>query len=182
MAGRKDDIPSPLREVAQSWAVMLDTYAGGCIAHAVDSLARLAVGQRRAGLHYFTGVTLHNTAYAELARAKYDRAKRLASEAIGELELTDEGSSILSSTKSIIATCAAEGGDVATGLESAYAAATEPGATADAIAEAAYVHAVSGHERRRRSLLAEFEIEARLDGPENCRLVLKQARRGSPLP
>ncbi len=62
-----DHVPSPLHEVAVSWRQILDASAGGCITDAVHMLRRLAVDQRRAGLHYFAGVTLHNLAYAEFA-------------------------------------------------------------------------------------------------------------------
>ena len=55
------------------------------------------------------------------------------------------------------ATALAELGDLEEGLRLANACATEPDATADAIADAAYMHAVCGRLGRARSLLARFE-------------------------
>ena len=102
-----------------------------------DLTRRLAVGQQRAGLHYFAGVTLHNTANAELARGNYARARAIAEQAKASLARTYDGAGIVASTRSIAATATAELGDFEEGLRAANAAATEPGATADAIAEAA---------------------------------------------
>ncbi len=151
-----DGIPSPLHEVALSWRQIMVASAGGSITDSVQMLRRLAVGQRREGLHYFAGVTLHNLANAELARGNYQRARELATEALEELGRTDDGAGISTSTRSVLAAATAELGDIEEGLRSAAAAATEPGATADAIAEAAYLHAVCGRTPRARSLLGAF--------------------------
>ncbi len=151
------DIPSPLHEVAVSWQQMLVASHGGCITDAIDLLQELAIRQVGSGLRYFAGVTLHNTANAELARGNYRRSAHLAEQAIDQLSQVDEGAGIFASTRSISAVCAAELGNLAEGIRAAVAAATEPGATADAIAEAAYLNAVSGHAQRAKSLLAEFD-------------------------
>jgi ATP/maltotriose-dependent transcriptional regulator MalT/DNA-binding SARP family transcriptional activator len=154
---RNVDVPSPLHEVAMSWRQLLRANTGGCITDAVQMLQRLAVGQRQSGLHYFAGVTLHNTANAELARGNYMQARDLAGEAMTYLAQTDDGAGIVASTRSISATATAELGDFEEGLRAASAAATEPAATADAIAEAAYMHAVCGRTGKAKSLLAKFE-------------------------
>lgn len=152
-----EKVPSPLREVALSWREMLVAGRGGCISDVVESLRRLSADQAKSGLHYFAGVSLHNTANAELARGNYANAIRLANEAASELALTDDGAGILASTQSISAASIAELGDFAEGLRAAGAAATEPSATADAIAEAAYLHAVTGRTGRATSLLNRFD-------------------------
>jgi DNA-binding SARP family transcriptional activator len=151
------DVPSPLHEVALTWRQILEASAGGCISDAVQMLRRLAVSQRHAGLHYFAGVTLHNTAYAELARANYEQARSLATEAIGHLDLTEDRTAIGASTRSIWAAATAELGDLEEGLRSSGGIAVEPGATSDAIADAAYLHAVCGRGGKARSLLNWFE-------------------------
>ncbi len=152
-----ESVPSALREVSLSWRQILRASAGGCITDAVQMLRRLAVDQRRAGLHYFAGVTLHNLANAELARGNYEQARELACEALGQLEQTDEGGGIRLSTRSIAAAATAEQGQLEEGLRAAAACATAPGATADAIAEAAYIHAVCGRTMRAKTFVASFE-------------------------
>jgi DNA-binding SARP family transcriptional activator len=151
------DVPSPLREVALAWRQMLRANDGGSITDAVRSLARLSADQRRAQLHYFAGVSLHNTANGELARGRYSDANRLAVQAIAELQQTDAGTPIVASSKSISAISMAELGNLSEGLEAADAAATESDSTADAIAEAAYLNAIIGNTRTTRSLLAKFD-------------------------
>ena len=150
-------IPALLHDVAVSWRQLLDAIAGGCISDAVQMLRRLAIDQRRSGLHYFVGVTLHNTAYAELARGNYVEARDLAREAISHLEETEDAAGITASTRAIAAASIAETGDLEEGLRLASASAAEPGATADAIADAAYMHAVCGHASKARVLLAKLE-------------------------
>jgi DNA-binding SARP family transcriptional activator len=151
------DVPSPLHEVALTWRQILIASAGGCISDAVQMLRRLAVSQRHAGLHYFAGVTLHNTANAELARGNYQQACDLAGQALAQLDETDDGAGISASTRSVAAAARAELGDIEEGLRAAAAAAAEPSATADAIAEAAYMHAVCGRVPRARALLEAFD-------------------------
>ena len=151
------DVPSPLHEVALTWRQILLASAGGCISDAVQMLRRLAVSQRQAGLHYFAGVTLHNTAYAELARGNCEQARSLAIDAVGYLERTDDRTVIGASTQSIWAAAIAEQGDLEEGLRSSSAIALDPRATADAIADAAYLHAVCGRYSKARSLLSRFE-------------------------
>jgi ATP/maltotriose-dependent transcriptional regulator MalT/DNA-binding SARP family transcriptional activator len=150
-------IPSPLHEVAVSWRQILLTAAGGCITDAVRMLRRMAVGQRQAGLHYFAGVTLHNTAHAELARANYQQACELAAESIAHLERTDDGVSISASTRATSAAAVAEMGDIEEGLRLASASASEPDATADTIADAAFMHGVCGRLSQAQTLLAKFD-------------------------
>ena len=152
-----DSVPSPLHEVALSWRQILLASAGGCITDSVQMLRRLAVSQRQAGLHYFAGVTLHNLANTELSRGSYQQARELATEALAQLQRTDDTAGISASTRSIFAAATAELGQIEEGLRLAAAAATEPGATADAIAEAAYLHAVCGRGPRAHHFLAAFD-------------------------
>ena len=96
-----EEVPSPLREVALSWREILRASRGGCISDAVESLRRLSADQAKSGLHYFAGVSLHNTANAELARGNYADAIRLANGAVSELAHTDDEAGILASTRSV---------------------------------------------------------------------------------
>ncbi len=149
--------PDRLRDVAISWRQLLDASVGGCISDAVQVLRRIATNQAQAQLHYFAGVTLHNTATAELSRGNYDHAISLANESMAHLERTDVDGTITASTKSIVALASAENGSIEEALRLSNEVATQPGATADAIAEAAHLHAVCGRTRRALSLLAKFE-------------------------
>ncbi len=152
-----DTVPSPLHEVALSWRQILLASAGGCITDSVQMLRRLAVSQRQAGLHYFAGVTLHNLAYSELARGNYSRAHEIALDAAAHLDQSDDTTGIAASTGAILSAAVAELGRLEEGLRTSAALAGEPGATADAIADAAYLHAVCGRSTKARSLLARFD-------------------------
>jgi DNA-binding SARP family transcriptional activator len=152
-----NQVEPPLRDVSTAWRQLLIACRGGSISDASESLQQLAVSQRSMGLRYFAGVALHNAAGAELARAHHAEALRLAQEALVQLEQVDDGAGILASTRSVIATVSAEQGQLAEGLREAAAAANEPGVTADAIAEAAFLHAVTGRFERARAYLARFD-------------------------
>ena len=149
--------PSPLREIAVCWRQMLAANHGGSISDAVDMLHDLAIGQLRLGLKYFAGVTLHNTANAELARGNYQIAVQLAKDAVEQLEQTDEGAAVVASSQSVAAVAIAESGALSEGLRAALSAATDSYATADAIAEAAYLSAITGRSARAETLLAKFD-------------------------
>ena len=149
--------PSPLREIAVCWRQMLAANHGGSISDAVDMLHDLAIGQLRLGLKYFAGITLHNTANAELARGNYQIAVQLAKDAVEQLEQTDEGAAVVTSSQSVAAVAIAESGGLSEGLRAALSAATDPYATADAIAEAAYLSAITGRSARAETLLAKFD-------------------------
>lgn len=151
------DVPSPLHEVAVSWRHLLAAADGGSIGEAVRALGRIAASQAQSALHYFAGITFHNTATAELARGNHRSAHVLAAKAISHLERTDVYGSVSASTRSLMAQALAEGGDIEEALRLASAVAGEPTATADAIAEAAYLHAVCGRTRQARLLIARFE-------------------------
>jgi DNA-binding SARP family transcriptional activator len=140
-----------------SWRHLLEASGGGCISTAVQALRRTAANQAKANLHYFAGITLHNTATAELARGNYEQVRELAEESISHLERTDVFGSITASTRSLMALALAELGQIEEALRLANQVASEPGATADAIAEAAYLHGVCGRTRRARALIAKFE-------------------------
>ena len=150
-------VPSPLHEIAVCWRQMLSANRGGSIKEVVNLLRDLAEAQLRSRLPYFAGITLHNLANAELARGNFVEASRLASEAILQLSQVDDAAVVVASTKSIVAVATAECGRVAEGIRAAVAAASDPGATADAIAEAAYLNAICGHAARAESLLAKFD-------------------------
>jgi DNA-binding SARP family transcriptional activator len=150
-------IPAPLREVALSWRQLLIATSGGCITDAVRLLRRLAADQQSAGLHYFAGVTLHNAAYAELARGMYREAHELAARAIKQLEESDDLAGIANSTQATLAAAIAEVGDIEEGLRAANAAAAAPNGSADAIADAAYLNAVCGRPDKARHLLVQFD-------------------------
>lgn len=151
------EVEPPIRDVTIAWRQLLVASQGGCISDASESLQQLAVSQRALGLRYFAGVASHNAAGAELARGRYDDADRLAHEALVQLERVSDGGGIVASTRSVIATAAAERGLLPEALRLAAAAAGEPGATADAIAEAAYLHALSGRPERAHAYLAKFD-------------------------
>jgi DNA-binding SARP family transcriptional activator len=151
------EVPSPVREVALAWREMLRANDGGRITGVVDSLRRLAVEQRESGLRYFAGVSLHNAANAELARGKYAEADRLAVEAEKELRETEDEFNIIRSSRAILAISLAERGEIDRALELSEVAAGDDAATADALAEAAYLQAVTGGTKRARSLLAKFD-------------------------
>ncbi len=136
---------------------MLAANRGGSISDAVDMLHDLAIGQLRLGLKYFAGITLHNTANAELARGNYRVAVQLAKDAVGQLEQTDEGAAVVTSSLSVAAVAVAESGQLSEALRAALSAATDPRATADAIAEAAYLSAITGRGARAETLLAKFD-------------------------
>ena len=150
-------VPSLLRDVGVSWQLMLQAASGGSVADAVSALRLMASEQSKLDLHYFAGITLHNASAAELARGKYREAIELGDRSLYHLAKTDEHSSIAPSTRSIQAAALAEQGDLEEGLRLATAAATGPDATADAIAEAAYLHAVCGRTQRGRTLLMRFD-------------------------
>ena len=157
LVARDELVPAPLRGVAVSWRQMLIANHGGSITAVVGLLSELARRQLQSGLRYFAGITLHNTANAELARGNYDEARRLAAEAVVQLSQVEDGAGVIASSRSIAAVAAAERGHLTDGLREATAAATEPGATADAIAEAAYINALCGRLQRAESLLAKFD-------------------------
>lgn len=151
------EVPSRLRDVALSWNEMLRANHGGCISDVVERLRVLSISQESSGLHYFAGVTLHNAANAELARGRFQDAFDLGHRAVQQLRLANDVMGVIASTHSVIAASLAELGDVAGGLETAYSAAVGRGATADAIAEAAYLHSVEGEPERAMALLARFD-------------------------
>ncbi len=149
-------IPSPIHEIAVCWRQMLAANRGGSIKDVVYLLRDLAQSQLQRRLPYFAGITLHNLANAELARGNLTEAIRLASDAIDQLTQVDDASVVVASSQSIAAVATAESGRLAEGIRAAVSAASEPGATADAIAEAAYLNAVCGRTARAESLLAKF--------------------------
>ena len=149
--------PALVRDIAVSWRLIVDAMYGGCISDAVHALRGLAAHQRDANLQYFAGVTLHNAAFAELSRGNYAEARELARQAIKSFERAEDDYGVSASTHSTEATAIAELGDLEEGLRLANASATNPDATADAIADAAYMHAVCGRLSRARSLLARYE-------------------------
>jgi DNA-binding SARP family transcriptional activator len=155
--GSDQEVPPALHGVARSWRQLLGAVAGGNITDAVRLLEQLEADQLESGLHYFRGVTLHNKAFAELARANYSQARDIARAAIEELGHAEDTTAITSSTKATEAAAIAEMGEIEDGLRMANASAIEPSATADAIADAAYLHAVCGRTGRAASLLARFE-------------------------
>jgi ATP/maltotriose-dependent transcriptional regulator MalT/DNA-binding SARP family transcriptional activator len=148
--------PSPLAEVAVAWTNMLHANAGGSISDVSEALKSLSHDLEGRGLHYFAGVTLHNYANAELARGHYALARQLAFQAISELSKTNDSGGLLASTRLIAATALAETGNLEGGTEAAIEAASGPNATADSIAEAAFLCAVVGRPKTARSLLAKF--------------------------
>ncbi len=68
---------------------------------------------------------------------------------------------IAASTRTIGAVAVSEIGNFEEGLRASSAIASEPGATADAIADAAYLHAVCGRNSQARSLLAAVSTAGR---------------------
>ena len=120
-------------------------------------MRRISVEQAKHDLHYFAGVTLHNASTGELARGNYGESLEMAKSSVSHLARTDEGGLISSSTQALQALAVAELGDLEEGLRLGSAAATGPDAAADAIADAAYLHAVCGRSRQARTLLSRFE-------------------------
>ena len=151
------EVPEPLHEVAVSWNHLLEAAGGASITSAVNALGRIAARQSKLGLHYFAGITLHNTATAEFARGNYADARTLAKKSAAELERTDVFGSIRASTQSLIALTTAEEGQIEEALRLSDAVAASPNATADSIAEAAMLHAACGRTHRSRALLAKLE-------------------------
>ena len=151
------EIPRFLRDIGQSWQLILEAAAGGNITNAASAMKRLATEQVETGLHYFSGVTLHNASTAELALGNYRRTIELAQRSMSQLAQTSEADSIESSTLVVEAAARAELGDIEEGLRLSSLAAGGPSANADALAEAAYLHAVCGRDQQARSLLARFD-------------------------
>ena len=156
-AATDTELPTTLHEIALSWRHLLNAADGGCISDAVQALRRIASNQAKANLHYFAGITLHNTATAELARGNYEQVRELAQDSISHLERTDVFGSITASTRSLMALALAEMGQIEEALRLANLVASEPGATADSMAEAAHLHAVCGRTQHARALVARFE-------------------------
>ena len=123
-----DAVPASLREVAVSWRLIARGQRGGCITDAVQRCDVWRSSKREAGLHYFAGVTLHNTAYAELARGNYARGARARQEAIGHFERADGRLRHHRHRRAPSEQLRlAELGDLEEGLRLATASATEPG-------------------------------------------------------
>lgn len=152
-----EDIPAFLRDICASWKLILAAAAGGSITAASSAMRRLAAEQVEAGLHYFAGVTLHNASTAELALGNYRQAVELARASVSHITRTSEAESIVSSTRVVEAAALAEMGEIEEGLRLSGSVAAAPSANADAIAEAAYLHAVCGREQRARTLLSRFD-------------------------
>lgn len=150
-------VPEPLHEVAVSWKHILDAMSGDSIETAARALQRMEVGQKGAGLHYFHSITLHNRANAELAMGNYERARALARAAVEQLSRGEDVAAISASTLATEAAAVAEMGHIEDGLRLANSSATGPDATADAIADAAFLHAAAGRARRASALLAQFD-------------------------
>ncbi|MEX1343050.1 MAG: BTAD domain-containing putative transcriptional regulator [Candidatus Limnocylindrales bacterium] len=151
------EVPFTSKDVAASWQLVVDAMSGGCITDVVRSLKTLVRRQKHASLEYFAGVSLHNLAFAELSRGNYLEAIEFSRDATRWLEKAQGDYGIAASTLSIEAAAIAELGNLEEGLRIASLSATEQAASADAIADAAYMHAVCGRTSRARSLLTKYE-------------------------
>jgi DNA-binding SARP family transcriptional activator len=154
---RASATPRLVRDVATAWYMMLRANSGESISEACSALHRLSEEMSGVGLHYFAGVALHNAASGELARANFSRALALSKSAEDQFGRTLERVGILASTIMIQAAARAEMGDIEAGLAMAAKVVADESPTADAIAEASYMAAVTGNVPLAEGLIARFQ-------------------------
>ena len=138
------ETPEAIRDVSDSWAQVLVASRGGSIREVADAAAKLARRLEQDDLGYFSAVTLNNAGTCELAIGNFARADEFAAAALHQLQSKRMGADIASSVRMLRATAEAETGECRQGVRRAVEVAREPGATADTLAEAAYLCAVVG--------------------------------------
>ena len=149
--------PEAFRNASTVWVQLLAAADGGSIVEASKTLIAVVPGFEASGLEYFAAVALNNAATCELARGEYAAAGRLATSALSKLRVGGIGADIVSSVQMLRATASAEAGDWRRSIPEAVAVARRQDATADAIADAAYLSALVGNLGDARYLVARLD-------------------------
>ncbi len=153
-------VPALLRDIAVSWRLIVEPVGVDASRTPCHALRALAARQRNVNIQYFAGVTLHNAAFAELSRRQLRSmlATCPAKQSHHSSGAEDEDGSQRRPIDRSSRTCRAwrPRGRTAVGQRVRY----RPGATADAIAEAAYMHAVCGRGKQSEELFSPDMIGA----------------------
>jgi LuxR family maltose regulon positive regulatory protein len=125
-------------------------------------LTAMAHSQAAEGHFYYSGVSHHNAAMAELAAGRVANARASAQKALDTFQQLGAAPAELYSAHSVLAVCALEQGRVDDAEDEIREALTSGTEEADVHAELAYALATIGEHQRAASLLASADALARI--------------------
>jgi len=153
----EESTPPNIRMIVDTWIALVSSPVDSPLLPVARALRNLAAQHKSEGLAYFAGISLNNAMCVELARGAYEDAITLGRDALDQFSYLSVRTPELASLHSTLALALAESGEVEEALDQVDVALSVSKPQPDALAECAWLAAVTGRASTAWSCIQQAE-------------------------